>query len=265
MFRSGPLRASLVALFIVLAAVSGCRTHKNQDKKLTPDGLYTKAHKALLNFDYNGAIKTYETLTARFPFTDEARQARLDLIYAYYRAGEGESATDAAETFIRENPTHPRVDYAWYVKGLVDFERPPNAIERLFHADLSKRPPSTARKAFAAFKTVVEQYPKSEYAHDSLQRMVYLRDRLANYEVHVALYYLKRGAYIAAAQRAKGVLEQYDGAPAVRQALEIMIESYDKLNLAPLAAQSREVYVANYGSDIRTSQADVKKPWWRIF
>jgi outer membrane protein assembly factor BamD len=265
MFRSGPLRASLVALCIVLAAVSGCRTHKNQDKKVTPDGLYTKAHKALLNYDYNGAIKTYEQLTARFPFTDEARQARLDLIYAYYRAGEGESATDAAETFIRENPTHPRVDYAWYIKGLVDFERPPNAIERLFRADLSKRPPSTARKAFAAFKTVVEQYPKSEYAHDALQRMVYLRDRLANYEVHVALYYLKRGAYIAASQRAKGVLEQYDGSPAVRQALQIMIESYDKLNLAPLAEQSRAVYAANYGTDIRTSQADVKKPWWRIW
>jgi outer membrane protein assembly factor BamD len=157
------------------------------------------------------------------------------------------------------------VDYAWYVKGLVDFEHTPNAIEHLFRADLSKRPPSTARKAFAAFKTVVEQYPKSEYAHDALQRMVYLRDRLANYEVHVARYYLKRGAYIAAAQRAKGAVEQYDGAPAVREALEIMIECYDKLNLQPLAAQTRQVYAANYSSDVRTSQADVKKPWWRIW
>ena len=115
-------------------------------------------------YDFNTPIKTYEALTASFPFTDEARQARLDLIYAYYRAGEKESATDAAETFIRENPTHPRVDYAWYMKGLVDFERTPNAIERLFRVDLAKRPPSTARKAFAAFNTVVEQYPKSEYA-----------------------------------------------------------------------------------------------------
>jgi outer membrane protein assembly factor BamD len=266
MFRSGPLRASLVALCVVLLAVSGCRTHREkQEKKVTPELLYAKAHKALLNFDFNGAIKSYEQLTARFPFTDEARQARLDLIYAYYRAGEGESATDAAETFIRENPTHPRVDYAWYVKGLVDFEHTPNAIEHLFRADLSKRPPSTARKAFAAFKTVVEQYPKSEYAHDSLQRMVYLRDRLANYEVHVARYYLKRGAYIAAAQRAKGAVEQYDGAPAVREALEIMIECYDKLNLQPLAAQTREVYAANWSGDIRTSMADVKKRWWRFW
>ena len=239
------------------------RTGRKSEKKVTPEALYKKAHKSLDSYDFNCAIKSYEQLTARFPFTDEARQARLDLIYAYYRAGEGESATDAAETFIRENPTHPRVDYAWYVKGLVDFERTPNAIERLFRADLTKRPPSTARKAFAAFKTVVEQYPKSEYAHDSLQRMVYLRNRLASYEVHVARYYYKRGAYVAAAQRAKGAIEQYDGAPAVREALQILIESYDKLNLQPLAAQRRQVYAANYSGDVRTAEAEVKKSWWR--
>jgi outer membrane protein assembly factor BamD len=266
MFLPGPLRGSVVALCIVLLAVSGCRSHRERDeKKVTPDILYKKAHKSLESSDYNSAIKSYEQLTARFPFTDEARQARLDLIYAYYRAGEKESATDAAETFIRENPTHPRVDYAWYVKGLVDFERSPNAIERLFRADLTQRPPSTARKAFAAFKTVVEQYPKSEYAHDSLQRMIYLRNRLASYEVHVARYYFRRGAYVAAAQRAKGAIEQYDGAPAIREALEIMINSYDRLNLQPLAADARQVYAANYSAGVRTSVAQVKKSWWRIW
>jgi len=266
MFRSGPVRACLVALCIVLLGVSGCRTHREkQEKKVTPEALYKKAHKSLESYDFNGAIKTYEQLTARFPFTDEARQARLDLIYAYYRAGEGESATDAAETFIRENPTHPRVDYAWYVKGLVDFERAPNGIERLFRADLTKRPPSTARKAFAAFKTVVEQYPKSEYAHDALQRMVYLRDRLASYEVHVARYYYKREAYIAASQRVKAAIEQYDGAPATREALQILIQCYDKLDLQPLAAQAREVYAANYSANVRTAEADVKKSWWKIW
>jgi len=260
------VRAGLVALCVVMLAVSGCKSHREkQEKKVTPEALYKKAHKSLENYDFNGAIKTYEQLTARFPFTDEARQARLDLIYAYYRAGEGESATDAADTFIRENPTHPRVDYAWYVKGLVDFERTPNAIERLFHADLTKRPPSTARKAFAAFKTVVEQFPKSDYAHDSLQRMIYLRNRLASYEVHVARYYFKRGAYVASAQRAKSAIEQYDGAPAIRDALVIMIESYDRLNLQPLAADARQVYQANYPGAVRSSEAEVKKSWWQIW
>jgi outer membrane protein assembly factor BamD len=266
MLLSAPVRAGLVALCVVALGVSGCKTHREkQAKKDTPASLYKKAHKDLDSYDFNSAIKTYEALTARFPFTDEARQARLDLIYAYYRAGEGESATDAAETFIRENPTHPRVDYAWYIKGLVDFERTPNAIERLFHADLTKRPPSTARKAFAAFKTVVEQYPKSAYAHDSLQRMTYLRNRLASYEVHVARYYYSRGAYVAAAQRARSAIEQYDGAPAIREALAILIESYDKLNLGPLAAQGREVYAANYAGEVRTSEAEVKKSRWRIW
>jgi outer membrane protein assembly factor BamD len=264
MFLTGPKRGGVVALCCVLLAisVSGCAAHREKlAKKATPESLYKKAHKELETYSLNAAIKTYESLTARFPFTDEARQARLDIIYAYYRAGEGESATDAAETFIRENPTHPRVDYAWYVKGLVDFERQPNAIERLFRADLSKRPPSNARKAFAAFKTVVEQYPKSEYAHDSLQRMVYLRNRLASYEVHVARYYYKRGAYLAAAQRARGAIEQYDGAPAIREALGILIECYDKMNLPVLATQARQVYAANYAADTRT--ADTSKPWWK--
>jgi outer membrane protein assembly factor BamD len=263
----GPVRASLVALCVVLGvmSVSGCRTHREDPKKVTPEALYKKAHKSLQAYDFNGAIKTYEQLTARFPFTDEARQARLDLIYAYYRAGEKESATDAADTFIRENPTHPRVDYAYYIKGLVDFERTPNAMESLFHADLAKRPPSTARKSFAAFKTVVEQYPKSEYAHDSLQRMVYLRDRLASYEVNVAKYYYKRGAYIAAAQRARGAIEQYDGSPAVEPALDLLIKSYDHMQLEALAKQSREVYAANYSTGGGTLAANAKKSWWRFW
>jgi len=266
MFLSVSARAGLIALCAVLLTVSGCHTRSHRDdKKVTPAALYKKAHKSLESYDFNNAIKTYEQLTARFPFTDEARQARLDLIYAYYRAGEKESAIDAADTFIRENPTHPRVDYAWYVKGLVDFERTPNVIERLFHADLAKRPPTTARKSYAAFKTVVEQYPKSEYAHDSLQRMVYLRDRLASYEVHVARYYYKRGAYVAAAQRSRNAIEEYDGSPAVQAALVLLIQSYDRLDLAPLATESREVYAANFSNDVRTLQADVKKSWWQFW
>lgn len=267
-----PVRGSVVALCalcVLSIALPGCAAHRAREAakqaRVTPAILYKRAKKDLDSNNFSGAIKTYEALTARFPFTDEARQARIDLIYAYYRANEGESATDAADTFIRENPTHPRVDYAYYIKGLVDFEHQPNALESLFHADMSKRPPTTARKAFAAFKIVVEQYPKSEYAHDSLQRMVYLRNRLANYEVHVAQYYLKRGAYIAAAQRAKGAIEQYDGAPAVREALGILIQCYDRLGLKPLADQARQVYAANYSATVAQVQPAVHHSWWRFW
>ena len=172
--------------------------------------------------DYPLAVKIYEALMARYPFAAETRQSRLDVIYAYYRAGESESAIDAADTFIRENPTHPRIDYAWYLKGLTDFERMPNFMERWFRVDLNQRPPTEARRSFTAFATVVEQFPESDYAHDARRRMVYLRNRLADYEIAVARYYVGRGAYVAAAQRAKVAIEEFDGAPAVREALEIM-------------------------------------------
>jgi outer membrane protein assembly factor BamD len=255
----------MIALLAVLLATAGCRTHRNDPTKSSPEVLYKKAHQALVSYDFQAAIKGYEALTARFPFTDQARQARLDLIYAYYRAGEGESATDAADTFIRENPTHPRIDYAYYIKGLIDFERQPNAIEKLFHVDLTQRPPSTARKAFGAFRTLVEQYPKSEYAHDAEQRMIYLRNRLANYEVHVARYYMKRGAFVAAAQRSKNVIDNFDGAPAMKDALKIMIEAYDRLNLKEPADKARQVYELNYGGAIRQEQAEIKRPWWKLW
>jgi outer membrane protein assembly factor BamD len=265
MSLTGPVRGTVVALCIALLALTGCAHKNRQLAQSSPEVLYKKARKALNSYDYNSSIKTYEQLTARFPFTDQARQARLDLIYAYYRAGEKESATDAAETFIRENPTHPRVDYAWYIKGLVDFERPPNALEKLFRVDLSQRPPSTARKAFAAFRTVVEQYPKSEYAHDALQRMIYLRNRLASYEVYVARYYMKRGAYVAAIQRAKGCIEQFDGAPAVHDAVAIMVEGYDRLNLPVLAEKTKEVYHYNYPGPVREASAEIKRKWWQVW
>ena len=266
MTLTGFARGGVLALFIALVALSGCRSNRDRAmQRQGPEALYKQARHSLDAYDFNTSIKTYEALTARFPFTNEARQARLDLIYAYYRAGESESAIDAAEQFVRENPTHPRVDYAWYIKGLVDFERTPNILERLFRVDLTERPPTTARKSFTSFKTVVEQYPKSDYAHDAQRRMVFLRNRLGEYEVHVAAYYLKRGAYVAAAQRAKGAIEQYDGAPAVQEALAILIESYDRLGLKPLADQSRQVYEANFKDNVREAQAATHKSWWQVW
>lgn len=254
----------LITVLLASLAVGGCRSRRAEEvRQSSPEIIYQQARQRLNSYDYNAAIKTYESLTARFPFTDQARQARLDLIYAYYRAGESESAIDAAETFIRENPTHPRVDYAWYIRGLVDFERTPNVVERFFRVDLTERPPTTARKAFGAFRTVVEQYPKSEYAHDSRVRMIYLRNRLADYELNVARYYFKRGAYVAAAQRAKNTIEQFDGAPAIREALQIMVKAYDKLGLQELANQTRQVYLANFADDLQ--QTAQNKPWWKVW
>ncbi len=265
--RAPSLSLVLLCLCAVAASVSGCRSRPDtvDDRQGDPAILYQRARDSLNSQDFNNAIRLYEALTARYPFAESSRQARLDLIYAYYRSREKESAIDAAEQFIRENPTHPRVDYAWYVKGLVDFERTPNSLERLFDVDLSQRPPQSARKAFAAFRTVVEQYPKSEYAHDARRRMIYLRNRLADYELNVARYYIKREAYVAAAQRAKQTIEEFDGAPAVREALEIMIVAYDRLQLGELAAQTRAVYKENFNEEPAGPGQKPKgdRPWWK--
>jgi outer membrane assembly lipoprotein YfiO len=140
-------------LLATLALLGGCHTRQAKNlKKATAQSLYANAHKAMNNNDFEYAIKQYEALTARFPFTDQARQARLDMIYVYYRKGEKETATDAADQFLRENPTHPRIDYAWYMKGMIYFERTPYAIERFMGVDMAKRPPASMRsKPITAF------------------------------------------------------------------------------------------------------------------
>ena len=255
--------ALVAALCLCALALTGCAHRK--PKQSSPQVLYEQAKHDLDTYNYNGAIKTYEQLTAVYPFTDQAHQAQLDLIYSYYRAGETDSAIDACDTFIRENPTHPRVDYAYYMKGLVNFEKQPNAIERLFHVDLSKRPPTTANKSFAAFRTVVQEFPKSAYAADARQRMIYLRDRLAAYDVDIARYYLKRGAYVGAARRAKLVIDNYEGAPSTRDALAIMIVSYDRLGMKALAGEAHKVYAANFTGKATQAAAVAQRHWWHFW
>jgi outer membrane protein assembly factor BamD len=256
-----PLLLALAGL-VLLGPVGGCSMFKKkQDKNATPEVLYKKAHDALKNGSYQASAKYYETLEARFPFANDSRQGRLDIMYAYYKAREKEQAIDAADQFIRENPTHPRVDYAYYVKGLVYFERTPNSFEHFFNVNLAERPPQDARKSFEAFGRVLQLYPNSEYAPDAHQRMLYLRNRLCEYEIHVARYYLRRGGYVAALNRAKGALESYQGAPATRDALEVMATAYHRLGLEDLAAESERVLHENFPSDRATVK---KRPWWRI-
>jgi outer membrane protein assembly factor BamD len=260
-----PALLALAMLLSLGAALSGCSTHgKARDyEHVTAAGLYHDARKSLDDNDFESAVKQYEALTSRFPFSDETRQARLDLICLYYRKGDKEAATDAAEQFLRENPTHPRVDYAWYMKGLIDYEDTPWKLERWLGVDAAKRPPAALNSAITSFSTVVKQYPKSEYAYDAQLRLIYLRNRLAEYEINVARYYLRRGAYVAAADRSLHMIEEYDGAPAVKDGLGIMIESYRKLGLTDLQSNVERVYQTNYqqSSDQNTKQ----KKWWHLW
>ena len=259
-------RGLILALCISSVLLTGCES--SRERKLlnsNPAAIYKVAHDRMESGDYKAAIKLMEALTARFPFTQQARQSHLDLIFCYYKSGETESATDAADTFIRENPINPRIDYAYYVKGLVDFERTPNVFERWFHADLTKRPPVNGAQVLRCLPARRQQYPKSPYAHDSLQRMIYLRNRLADYDVHVAQYYMERGAYVGAAQRATETIEQYDGAPATRDALKILIAADERLGLVDKAGQARQVYADNFSGSTPTLKAEKDRRWWQLW
>lgn len=255
-------RLAILATAALVFGVAGCG-NKSREQIGSAERLYEMAKKASDNGNYRDAITYYEQLEARFPFSNPARQGQLDLMYAYYKNREPESAIDQADQFIRENPAHPRVDYAYYIKGLTQFERNPNFLERWFSADLSERPPIDARKSFQAFQTLLQRFPNSEYAEDSRQRMIFLRNRLASYEVHVAEYYLKRGAWVGAINRSKYTIESYDGAPQVRRALEIMAESYRKLGMPDLAADSEKVLAQNYSNP--DDAGEKKDSWWKFW
>jgi outer membrane protein assembly factor BamD len=262
----GLARGLILALCITSVLLTGCAS--SRERKLlnsNPAAIYKVAHARMESGDYKSAIKLMEALTARFPFTEQARQSHLDLIYCYYKDGESESATDAADTFIRENPINIRVDYAYYVKGLVDFERTPNFIEHAFRADLTKRPPSTARKSFDSFRHIVQQYPTSPYAHDALQRMIYLRNRLAEYDVHVAEYYMQRGAYVGASERAAASIQEFDGAPATQDALKILIAANERLGMTDRAETERKVYNENFTGKTPTLNAEKDRHWWKLW
>ena len=257
-----PSRVLLLAVTVAMLA-AGCRGHRADDAKSGPEVIYARAQKAMKNSSYGEAIKQLEALQSRFPFSEPARQAQLDLMYVYYKARQTDPAIDAADTFIRENPTNPRVDYAYYMKGLVYFERQSNWLERKFNVDLSQRPPLNARKSFEAFQQLLEKFPRSQYNTDARQRMVFLRNRLADFELHVALYYMRRGAYVGAINRAKYCVENYDGAPAVKGSMKVLVDAYRRLKMVDLAANAERVYTDNYPA----SAYDViaKKHWWAFF
>ena len=252
MSRLNVSTARRVAAALVAALwLTACSSNKNQDFDPEADAaeIYRKAERALNLGNYGFATENYEFLMAVYPFSEYAKQGQLDLIYAYYRNEQPDSAIDAADKFILENPTHPRVDYAHYVKGLATFERRRGPLERLSRVDLAKRPPDRLEESYRAFAVVAERYPDSPYAEDARQRMVYLRNRLAQYEIHVAAYYVHRGAWVAAANRAKYVIENYQQTPSVVSALQIMVTSYRQLELDDLAEDSMRVLAENYPDD----------------
>lgn len=255
----------LVPLLCALLALGGCSSREDRDMQSVPDVLFERARKAMDQNNYRNAIQFYEALTARYPFSNQARQAQLDLIYAYYKNGERESAVDAAIQFERENPTHPRVDYALYMRGLANFRGESSFYHRWFRVDLAKRPPLNAQESLSAFAQLLQRYPESPYAADARQRMVFLRNRLADHENHVARYYMQRGAFLAALNRAKFALESYPGAPATAESLGIMITAYEQVGMNDLADDTRRVLMANYPESAPTIEQREQRPWYQFW
>jgi outer membrane protein assembly factor BamD len=240
-------QARQVILLTALAVLAACASNEEPyDAVQDLQEAYDKAQTSIQNGNYSRGIQILEAIQARYPFSDVARQIQLDLMYAYYKSGAPELAVEAADTFMRENPIHPKVDYALYIKGLAYFSDEPGLLERWFRKDTNKRPPKDVDQAYQAFRRLVERYPASEYAPDARQRIIYLKNRLAAYENWVADYYLRRGAYIAAANRAKNALESYNGADSNEESLRIMISAYEELGLNDLAADAQRVLELNY-------------------
>lgn len=221
---------------IAVIALAGCAGGPTDDSDRWDEiQLYQEAKGAMNRGEFDTAIRQLETLEARYPFGDYSLQGQLDLMYAYLRAGSPDDTITTAQRFIRLNPTHERVDYVHYLQGIADFERNKSLLEGWFPRDPAKYDQGVLQRAFNAFNEVVTRYPDSPYAADARQRMIYLRNKMAQNCMENADWYVRREAWLSAAQRAQQCIQHFNGAPAVEQALKIMAKSYRKLGFDDLA------------------------------
>lgn len=252
LFRSGnEMHRHLIPFLCVVALLQGgCAWFGGEDddaaKNWTVERLYSEAKGALDSGYYSKAVEYYEFLETRFPFGVYGQQSLLDLAYAYYKTEEFESSIAACDRFIRLYPQNVHVDYAYFLKGLVNFNRGGGFMERFLPIDSSQRDQSAAMTSFRSFSELLEKYPQSRYAEDARKRMIFLRNRLASHEMHVADYYLKRGAYLAALNRARTVVESYPRTPSVPDALVLMAKAYKILEMPDLSADTVRVLELNY-------------------
>ena len=238
-----------IASFLTILALSACSYFEEKEdltEKWPAERLYAEARGALDAGSYDKAVELYEKLEARFPFGTYGQQAILDLAYAYHKNDEPDAAISTAERFIKLYPQNAHVDYAYYLKGLTNFQRGKGFTERIISLDESQRDPASSLRAFEDFSELVKRYPDSQYAEDAKLRMTYLRNILAEHEIHVAHYYMSRGAFVAAANRARYVVERYPRTPSIPDALVIMAKAYKVMELTELSTDALRVLELNY-------------------
>jgi outer membrane protein assembly factor BamD len=263
-------RSLLVSLLVAALAAGGCGSMgKDRDDSAgwSAQKLYGEAKDEMASRNWEKAIKHLEKLEARYPYGRYAQQAQLEVAYAHWKNGERASAIAAADRFIKLYPNHSHVDYAYYLKGLINFNENTGLLSIIETPDMTERDPKASREAFDAFKEVVTRFPESKYASDSAARMRYLLNALAQHEVHVARYYMKRAAYVAAANRAQYAVQHYPQAPAIEEAVFIMVKAYDALGMADLRDDADRVMRKNFPQSKYLNPKGYRRdvPWWKLW
>lgn len=258
----------LLALFVAISLAACGMLPEEKDETLgwSANKLYGEAKDAQADATWDKAAKYLEKLEARFPYGRFAQQAQLELGYVYWKAGEAGSALAACDRFIKLHPNHPAVDYAYYLKGLVNFNEDLGFAGFVSAQDASERDPKAARESFDAFRELITRFPKSKYTPDAILRMNYLVNTMAAQEVHVARYYIGRGAYIAAVNRAQNAIKTYPNAPAIEEAMFIMVVAYDNLGMKDLRDDAERIMRKNYpDSRYYKNGLERKQAWWKLW
>ncbi|MFC0228537.1 outer membrane protein assembly factor BamD [Serratia aquatilis] len=235
----------LVAAATLSLALAGCSTSKDAVPDSPPAEIYATAQQKLQDGNFKGAITQLEALDNRYPFGPYSQQVQLDLIYAYYKSADLPLAQASIDRFMRLNPTHPNIDYVMYMRGLTDMALDDSALQGFFGVDRSDRDPQHARTAFRDFSQLIQQYPNSQFASDAYKRLVFLKDRLSKYELSVAEYYTKRGAYVAVVNRVEQMMREFPDTKATRDALPLMENAYRQLQLDAQADKVAKIIAAN--------------------
>jgi outer membrane protein assembly factor BamD len=261
------MRKSVLVLALLIAGCGLLPDDKaDETAGWSAERLYAASKEAMADRDWSKAIKYLEKLEARYPYGRFAQQAQLDAAYAYWKDGERASALAAVERFVKMYPNHDNVDYAIYLKGLINFNDNLGIMGFIDNPNMAERDPKGAREAFATFKELVERFPNSKYAEDSAARMRFLVNALSQHEVFVARYYMRRGAYIAAANRAQFAVQNYPRTPATEEAVFIMVKAYDALGMTELRDSADRVMRSNFpNSKYLTGKVKRDVPWWKLW
>lgn len=262
----------ILTVFIVLAAglLSGCGLFSGKEvdetRGWTAQKLYAEARQELSDRNWENAIKHYERIESRYPFGRFAQQAMIEVAYAHWKNEDIASALASIDRFVKLHPNHPSADYMYYLRGLINFNDDLGIMGFFSGQDLSERDPKAAAEAFSAFKELAVRFPNSKYTPDAIQRMNYLVNALASHEVHVARYYMKRKAYVAAANRSQYALKTYPGAPANEEGLVIMVRAYDAMGMTSLRDDAERVMKKNFPDSVYLKGGPRKDvPWWQIW